>query len=93
MKLEVKGFSICNTDGTEGLTLNEINDCKVYFNFVHFIMKHKFRLMIHIFEIQTNYGDFLVYAYWPTEDQYAAADDNNDGNLTINEYILYLLGN
>lgn len=49
--------------------------------------------MIHIFEIQTNYGDFLVYAYWPTEDQYAAADDNNDGNLTINEYILYLLGN
>ena len=28
-ELEMEGFSICNTDGIEGLTFNEINACRV----------------------------------------------------------------
>ena len=32
-ELEMEGFSICNTDGTEGLTFDEINACRVNYNF------------------------------------------------------------
>ena len=32
---EMEGFSVCNTDGTEGLTFNEINACQVNCNFTH----------------------------------------------------------
>ena len=32
-ELELEGFSICNTDGTEGLTFDEINACRVNYNF------------------------------------------------------------
>merc|ERR1711953_645696 len=28
-ELEMEGFSICNTDGIEGLTFNEINACRI----------------------------------------------------------------
>ena len=28
---EMEGFSVCNTDGTEGLTFSEIMECKVCF--------------------------------------------------------------
>ena len=31
-ELELEGFSICNTDGTEGLTFNEIEACQVNYN-------------------------------------------------------------
>ena len=31
-ELEMEGFSICNTDGTEGLTFDEINACQVNYN-------------------------------------------------------------
>ena len=31
-ELEMEGFSICNTDGTEGLTFDEINACRVIYN-------------------------------------------------------------
>ena len=34
-ELELEGFSICDTDGTEGLTFNEINACQVNCNFTH----------------------------------------------------------
>ena len=34
-ELEMEGFSICNTDGTEGLTFDEINACRVSCNFTH----------------------------------------------------------
>ena len=32
-ELEMEGFSICNTDGTEGLTFDEITACRVSYNF------------------------------------------------------------
>ena len=31
-ELEMAGCSICNTDGTEGLTFDEINACRVNYN-------------------------------------------------------------
>ena len=31
-ELEMEGFSICNTDGTEGLTFDEITACRVSYN-------------------------------------------------------------
>ena len=31
MGFEMEGFSICNTDGTEGLSFDEIMECKVCF--------------------------------------------------------------
>ena len=36
-ELEMEGFSICNTDGTEGLTFNEINACRVNYNFTQYV--------------------------------------------------------
>ena len=36
-ELELEGFSICNTDGTEGLTFNEINACRVSCNFTQYV--------------------------------------------------------
>ena len=32
-ELEMEGFSICNTDGIEGLTFNEINACRVSYTY------------------------------------------------------------
>ena len=37
-ELEMEGFSICNTDGTEGLTFDEINACRV--NILHVTLIH-----------------------------------------------------
>ena len=31
-ELEMEGFSICNTDGTEGLTFDELSACRVIYN-------------------------------------------------------------
>ena len=36
-ELELEGFSICNTDGTEGLTFDEINACRVNYNFTRYV--------------------------------------------------------
>ena len=36
-ELEMEGFSICNTDGTEGLTFDEINACRVNNNFTQYV--------------------------------------------------------
>ena len=36
-ELELEGFSICNTDGTEGLTFDEINACRVNNNFTQYV--------------------------------------------------------
>ena len=36
-ELELEGFSICNTDGTEGLTFDEINACQVNNNFTQYV--------------------------------------------------------
>ena len=32
-ELEMEGFSICDTDGTDGLTFDEITACRVSYNF------------------------------------------------------------
>ena len=34
-ELDMDGFTICNTDGTEGLTFDESNACRVSCNFTH----------------------------------------------------------
>ena len=31
---EMEGFSVCNTDGTEGLTFDEIMECKVCYKII-----------------------------------------------------------
>merc|ERR1712117_188912 len=63
---EMEGFSICNTDGTEGLSFDEIMECKARFG-------------------------ALVNYYWPTDDDFRAADSNGDENLTIEEFLLFKL--
>ena len=39
-ELELEGFSICNTDGTEGLTFDEINACQVNYNFTQHVSRY-----------------------------------------------------
>ena len=39
-ELELEGFSICNTDGTEGLTFDEINACRVNYNFTQHVSRY-----------------------------------------------------
>ena len=36
-ELDLEGFSICDTDGTEGLTFDEINACRVNYNFTRYV--------------------------------------------------------
>ena len=31
---EMEGFSVCNTDGTDGLTFDEIMECKVCYKII-----------------------------------------------------------
>ena len=52
-ELEMEGFSICNTDGTEGLTFNEINACRVNYNFTQYVDT---LLKVNIFGILDPFG-------------------------------------
>ena len=86
-ELELEGFSICNTDGTEGLTFDEINACRVNYNFTQYVLGTY--LIVNILEFQIRLGEFVIYS-WPTASDFDAADENGDGNLTIDEFVQYL---
>ena len=83
----MEGFSICNTDGTEGLTFDEINACRVNNNFTQYV--DTTYLIVKFLEFQIRLGKFVVYS-WPSASDFDAADDNGDGNLTIDEFVQYL---
>ena len=53
-ELEMEGFSICNTDGTEGLTFNEIIACQVSYT----ILLYRLYTIILVFGILDPFGGF-----------------------------------
>ena len=58
-ELEMEGFSICNTDGIEGLTFNEINACRVS----HTILFYRLYQIIFVnlyFWILDPFGEFCI---------------------------------
>ena len=85
-ELEMEGFSICNTDGTEGLTFDEINACRVNNNFTQYVDTY---LIMKFLEFQIRLGKFVIYS-WPTASDFDAADANEDGNLTKAEFVQYI---
>ena len=58
-ELEMEGFSICNTDGIEGLTFNEINACRVSYTILLYRLYQRIFVNLY-FWILDPFGEFCI---------------------------------
>ena len=73
-----EGWHVCNSDQVQGLSWQEINECKVIFSYFYFLSKLKPWL------IQDHFGEY-VSTHWPTIEEFKNTDANGDGSLTLKE--------